>query len=140
MNRVLLLCKNNAIFSPIAEAYCKSITGEDTEVFSAGVDEAKIDPVVVKIMKVEGFDLSKFKTHSIHEYRHIDFDYILSFDSDSEKESHHFPSKTIKYHFDFDKMMHEDLNEDEKTEMYQNIREKIKKSMKTFVKDHFNKE
>jgi arsenate reductase len=139
MNRILFLCKNNAIFSPIAEGYCKSIAGEDIEIYSAGVDEEKIDPVVVKIMKDEGINLSKFKTHSIHEYKHIDFDYIITFDADSEDESHHFPSKSIKYHYNFEKMLIEDCLEEDKPEMYQNIREKIKKTVKTFVKEHFTK-
>ena len=139
MNRILLLCKDNAIFSPIAEGYCKSITGDDTEVYSAGVEEAKIDPVVVRMMKDEGIDLSKFKSHSVHEYKHIDFDYIITFDSESENESHHFPSKSIKYHFDFDKMFHENSLEEDKSEMYQLIREKIKKTIKTFIKEHLTK-
>jgi protein-tyrosine-phosphatase len=139
MNRVLLLCKDNSIFSPIAEAYCKELTGEDTEVYSAGVEEAGIHPVIVKIMKDEGIDLSKFKSHSVHEFKHIDFDYILTFDSESEHESHHFPSKSIKYHYDFDKMIHEDSLDLDKTEEFQNIREKIKKNIKIFVKEHLTK-
>jgi arsenate reductase len=139
MNRVLLLCKDNSIFSPIAEAYCKSMAGEDTEVYSAGVEEAKISPLVIKMMREEGIDLSKFKSHSLHEYKHIDFDYILSFDSESENESHHFPSKSIKYHYNFDKMISEDCLEEDKAEIYMTIRDKIKKTVKTFIKEHFTK-
>jgi arsenate reductase (thioredoxin) len=139
MNRVLFLCKDNAIFSPIAEGYCKSVTGEDTEVYSAGIQVNRIDPYVVKMMKDDGIDLSKFKHHFVHDYRHIDFDYILTFDAVSEEESHHFPSKSVKYHYDFDKILNQDCLEEDKPEMYQNIREKIKKTMKTFVKEHLTK-
>jgi arsenate reductase len=115
------------------------MAGEDTEVYSAGVDEAKINPIVIKLMKEEGIDLSKFKSHSLHEYKHIDFDYILTFDTESETESHHFPSKSIKYHYNFDKMISVDCLEEDKAEMFQAIREKIKKSIKTFVKEHLTK-
>jgi arsenate reductase (thioredoxin) len=140
MNRVLFLCKDNTIFSPIAEGYCKSVAGEDTEVYSAGIEHNKIDSFVVKMMKEDGIDLSKFKSHLVHDYRHIDFDYIITFDAVSEEESHHFPSKSIKYHYDLDRMLHENTLEEDKAEMFQTIREKIKKTIKAFVKEHLTKD
>ena len=140
MNRVLFLCKDNSIFSPVAEAYCKAITGEDTEVYSAGTEEIRIDSYIIKIMNDEGIDLSGFKPHLVNEYKHIDFDYILTFDSESESISHHFPSRSIKYHYDFDRMIYDNTLEADKSEMYQLIREKIKKTVKSFVREHLSKD
>jgi arsenate reductase len=139
MNRVLLLCKNNAMFSPIAEWYFKSFALDGVEVYSAGIEAARINPLLIKIMKEDGLDLSQFKPHSLHDFKHINFDYILTFDTESEMESHHFPSISIKYHYDFDKMLNEDCIEEDKPVMYQAIREKIKKTMKIFAKEHLVK-
>jgi arsenate reductase (thioredoxin) len=140
MYRILLLCKNNAVLSPIAEGYCKSLTGPDTEIYSAGVEKEKIDPLVIKMMNDEGIDLSNHKPQSVHNLKHLEFDYILTFDSESEAESHHFPSKTVKYHYDFDKMLHENDIKENKSEVYNNVRDKIKKSVKSFVKEHLTKD
>jgi arsenate reductase len=139
MYRVLLLCKNNAVLSPMAEGYFKSLGIDDAEVYRAGIKKEKIEPIVSKLMEEDGIDISKSDSHSVSEYRHLSFDFILTFDAESEAESHHFPSHSVKYHYDFDKMLPVDDIEQDRTEIYRNIREKIKKIIKSFVKDHLAK-
>jgi arsenate reductase (thioredoxin) len=139
MYRVLLLCKNNAVLSPMAEGYFKSFQTEDAEIYRAGLIKDKLDPLAYKIMKEDDIDISTLGSHTISEYRHLSFDYILTFDDDSKSESLHFPSHSVKYHFDFDKLLPGNSEEIDKTEVYRSIREKIKKIIKAFIKDHFAK-
>jgi arsenate reductase (thioredoxin) len=137
MYRVLFLCRDNSLLSPMAEAYLKSIVVESVEVYSAGVNPKKISSEIVKILNEDGIDVSGFTTHSLSEYRHIDFDYILTFDAESEAESLHLPSRPVKYHFEFDRLLPEDKNGPETMELYRAIREKMKKTIRNFAKEHF---
>jgi arsenate reductase len=123
----------------MAEGYFKSLSSEDAEIYRAGITKEKVDPVVNKLMQEDGVDISTLASHTISEYRHLSFDYILTFDAESETESHHFPSHSVKYHYDFDKLLPEDDAELDKTEVYRSIREKIKRIVKAFIKDHFAK-
>lgn len=138
MYRVLLLCRDNSVLSPMAEGYFGQIAGKTVEVLSAGIYPKRISNQIVKVMNEDGIDLSDFKSHSLQEYRHIDFDYILTFDHESEVESHHLPSRPVKYHFEFERHLPDDKNtEQDPMEIYRGIREKMKKTIRSFIKEHF---
>jgi arsenate reductase (thioredoxin) len=139
MYRVLLLCKNNAVLSPMAEGYFRTLCSDDAEIYRAGIVREKVDPEVSRLMQEDGIDISGLGSHSISEYRHLSFDYILTFDAETEVESHHFPSHSVKYHYDFDKILPNSGEVFDKAEVYRNIREKIKRVVKAFIKDHFAK-
>ena len=139
MYRVLLLCKNNTLLSPMAEGYFRALGNEEAEIYRAGIQKDKIDPIIFKLMEEDGIDISAYSSHSISEYRHLSFDFILTFDAESEDESHHFPSRSVKYHYDFDKMLPVNEIDQEKIEIFRSIREKIKKIIKSFIKDHLAK-
>jgi arsenate reductase (thioredoxin) len=139
MYRVLLLCKDNSVLSPMAEGYFKLIAGDSAEVYSAGIYPKQVSTQIVRIVNEDGIDISEYKCHSIQEYRHIDFDYILTFDSESEVESQHLPSKPVKYHYEFDRLLPVDKTEQEKQDIYIGIREKMKKIIRNFIKEHLAK-
>lgn len=138
MFRVLLLCRNNSVLSPMAEGYFRKYAPDITEIYSACVEKEKIDPVVIDLMKEDGIDISKIKQHDLGEFKHIDFDFILTYDEESEAESHHFPSKPVKYHFDFHKLIPNELTKADKEQVYRLVRDKIKKTLRTFIRDHFS--
>ena len=136
MYRLLLLCSDNSVLSPMAEGYFRHYKQDDAEIYSAGIALKKIDPIAVKIMKEDKIDISQLKQHNLSDLRHIDFDYILTFDKESETESHRLPSKSVKYHFDFKKLLVKDTVEST-DEMYRNLRNHIKKAIQSFIKEHF---
>jgi protein-tyrosine-phosphatase len=139
MYRVLLLCSNNSVLSPIAEGYFRVFSKIETEVYSAGIELASHDPEMIRVMKLDDIDMSRIKQYALSDLRHIDFDYILTFDTESEIESHHFPSKSVKYHYQFDQFLKADDLAD-REELYINLRNRLKKIIRGFVKDHFDNE
>ena len=138
MYRVLLLCKDNTVLSPMAEGYLTYFAGDAVEAFSAGLGAKMVDPVVIDLMREDGIDISGIRPTNLSELKSIDFDYILTFDADSRDESLHLPSKPVKYHYDLCGMVPEKASAQETMEAYRNIQVKIKKSLRTFVKDHFD--
>ena len=136
MYRVLLLCSDNSLLSPMAEGYFRSFIPYEAEIFSAGIKVRKLDPLGVKIMREDKIDISQTIQHKLTDLKHIDFDYVLTCDEDSEAESHHLPSKLVKYHYEFDKLIQID-SVDNTEEMYCNLRNHIKRAIRAFVKEHF---
>jgi arsenate reductase len=136
MYRVLLLCSNNSLLSPMAEGYLRLFSESGTEVYSAGVEVKKADSLMLKVLKEDGIDVTKLTSHRLSDLRHIDFDYILTFDADSEQASHNLPSKSVKYHYQFDQFLNANIGEN-KEELYLNIRNRMKKTIRGFVKEHF---
>jgi len=136
MYQVLLLCSDNSVLSPMAEGYFRHYKQGDAEVYGTGITLKKIDPLAVKIMQEDKIDISHLDHHKLSDLRHIDFDYILTFDADSEAESHHLPSKSVKYHFYFDKLLMMD-NAESTDEIFRNLRNQIKKAIRSFIKEHF---
>jgi arsenate reductase len=121
----------------MAEGYFRKYTSANTEIYSAGIEKEKIDPIVIDLMMQDGIDISQIKQHKLDEFKHVDFDFILTYDEESEIESHHLPSKPVKYHFDFHKMIPADLTKMKKKEVYSLVRDKIKRSIRSFILDHF---
>jgi arsenate reductase len=137
MFRVLLLSRTNAVLSPMAEGYFRKFAGDLVEIYCAGIVNDRIDPVVLSVLEEDGVDTATIKQHQLSEFKHIDFDYVLTFDEESTAESHHLPSKPVKYHFDFYKLIPEELPKENKQEVFRNVRDKMKKGMRSFVREHF---
>jgi len=136
MYRVLILCSDNSVLSPMAEGYFRHFIQHDAEIYGAGITVRKVDPLIVKLMQEDKIDITRLTQHKLSDLRHIDFDYILTCDLDSEVESHHLPSKPVKYHYGFDKLLKIDTGESADT-IYRTIRGRIKKAIQSFVKEHF---
>ena len=137
MYKVLLLCKNDALFCPLAEAYFKEFAGNVVEVYCAGVRKKSMEPFVAEVMREDGLEVGRRDQHQIEDFRHIDFDYILTFDGPSEQASHYFPSRPVKYHFEFDTLLAENLKGKTRSEAFRKIRDMLKRTIRTFVKEHF---
>lgn len=137
MYQVLLLCSDNSVLSPMAEGYFRQLMPEDAEVFSAGIARGKINSMAIKVMQEDKIDISGLHQNILLDLRHIDFDYVLTFDQESEAESHHLPSKPVKYHYDFDKILSPE-NGKNTEEKYRNVRDQLKKIIRSFIKEHFN--
>ncbi len=135
MYQVLLLCSDNSVLNPMAEGYFRYFAQGDAEVYCAGIKVKKIDPLVIRIMQEDKIDISHIQQYKISDLRHIDLDYVLTFDEESEIESHRLPSKPVKYHYDFGKLLMMDTVESDET-IYRNLRSRIKKVIRAFIKEH----
>jgi arsenate reductase (thioredoxin) len=63
--RVLFVCVHNSARSQIAEAVLESLAGDRFEAMSAGLEPGVINPLVVKVMKEIGVDISHNLTKSV---------------------------------------------------------------------------
>lgn len=76
--KILVICRENACRSQIAEAYLKFYTHHSVEVHSAGLSSRSINPYTIQVMAEDGIDIHTNRSKSILEFVNQSFDYIIS--------------------------------------------------------------
>ena len=66
--KVLFVCKHNSARSQMAEAFLRHYAGDRFEVYSAGLEPAKVHPLAVRVMQEIGIDISHHKSEPISYY------------------------------------------------------------------------
>ena len=131
--KVLFICVHNSGRSQIAEAYLKKIAGDKYDVESAGLEPAgEIHPLVVKVMKEEGIDISDNKIQSVFElfktgrlYDHV----ITVCDGAAEAKCPVFAGITKRWNWPFPDPAALIGNEKEKLQKVREIRDMIKEKL-----------
>jgi arsenate reductase len=101
MKKILVLCTGNSCRSQIAEGYLKQFAGGRAEIYSAGIETHGVNPKAIATMKEDGVDISMNTSNNINEYRHIDFDYVITVCDNAQKNCPFFPTKALRFHYDF---------------------------------------
>lgn len=123
---ILVLCTGNSCRSQMAEAILQREIGEKGVVYSAGLSPQKVNPNAVLVMQEIGYDISRHTSNSIDEYKHINFDYIITVCSNADKNCPIFPGDGIKAHIPFDDPADAIGSEVEILNEFRRIRDQIK--------------
>ncbi len=83
--KVLFLCTHNSARSQMAEGLLRHIYGGKYEVFSAGTNPTKINPLAVKAMAEIGIDISKQYSKGLEEFAEKEIDLAVSVCESSAK-------------------------------------------------------
>ena len=128
--RVLFVCRQNSGRSQIAEAYLKKLAGDRIHVESAGLKPAEtVHPLVVEVMREEGFDLSDKKPQSVFElYKEgRRFSHIVTVCSQTEGKCPTYPGFTERWHVPFPDPSKVTGTREEQMAKVRSIRDMIKK-------------
>ena len=101
MKNILVLCTGNSCRSQMAEAYLRHFIGDKAEVYSAGIETHGVNPMAIKTMLEEGIDLSGHTSNQVEEYRHIDFDIVITVCDLAWEQCPLFPGKARQFHANF---------------------------------------
>ena len=102
--RVLFLCVHNSARSQMAEAYLRRFCGDAATITSAGLDPTHINPLVVRVMAEDGFDLAQAGTRKVFDlFRDgLLFDYVITVCEESlDSQCPVFPGVTHRLHMPF---------------------------------------
>jgi arsenate reductase len=101
---VLFVCIHNSARSQMAEAFLKRACGGEFEVFSAGLEPGKLNPLVVEVMKEAGIDISGNATKAVSDMVKSGkvFSYVITVcDETSAERCPVFPGGTKRLHWGF---------------------------------------
>ena len=86
----------------MAEGLARSLKGDVLNSYSAGVEPKGIDVRTVKVMQEIGIDISGYRSKHLDEFKHIEFDYVITLCGHAHETCPLFPGKTKIIHHGFD--------------------------------------
>ena len=133
---VIFICIHNSARSQMAEAYLKHFASDRFNVWSAGLEPGKLNPVAVKAMAQDGIDISKNTTNSVDEFidGHIKFDFVVTVcDETAAQSCPFFPGQGERHHWGFQDPSGLAGTDEEKLARTIQIRDQIKGKVREFV-------
>jgi arsenate reductase len=136
MKKILVLCTGNSCRSQIAEGYLRYFAKNKAEIYSAGVETHGVNPKAIAIMKEDGIDISNHTSNNIDEYHDIEFDFVITVCDNAKERCPFFPTKAIKFHYNFPDPAKATGAEDEILKEFRLVRQQIKDYSEKFVKEN----
>ncbi len=84
--KVLFICTHNSARSQMAEGLMNALLGDQYEAFSAGTEPSHVNPFAIESLKEIDIDISTNRSQNIHEFKGLEFDYVITV-CDNAKES-----------------------------------------------------
>lgn len=136
MKKVLVLCTGNSCRSQIAEGYLRHFAGDRAEIYSAGIETHGVNPQAIATMKEDNIDISAHTSNSMEEYRHIDFDYVITVCDNAKERCPFFPSNAQKFHYNFRDPAKTTGTEEYIMQEFNTVRDQIKQYCRRFVSEN----
>ncbi len=121
----------------MAHGYLKNMLIADAKVYSAGVKKHSLNIDAVKVMGLDGVDISDHTSNLVEDYLNIRFNYIITVCDHANESCPIFSNKdAVKLHKSFiDPSRIEFENDEKKIETFMSVRNQIK----TYCLDFANK-
>jgi len=126
---ILFLCTGNSCRSQMAEGFAKKMLPKNMEVFSAGLEPKGVHPMAIKVMQEVGIDISKQKSKNISEIPIDKIDSVVTLCGDAAERCPIFPGKVKRIHWELEDPAKEQGSEEEITQAFRKVRDKIKSYM-----------
>lgn len=136
MEKILFICVHNSARSQMAEEYLRQLGGDGLQVESAGFEPTVINPLVVEVMKEEGFDLSGKATRSVFDlYRQGRiFNYVITVcDDKRDEECPIYPGLTHRLYLPFPDPEKVQGTPEEQLDRVREIRDSIKSAIHDLI-------
>jgi arsenate reductase (thioredoxin) len=133
---ILVLCTGNSCRSQMAEGYLRYFAQHKANIYSAGIETHGVNPKAIAIMKEDGIDISQQTSNHIDEYRHINFDWIITVCDHAKEHCPYFSSKGKRFHQNFTDPAKSTGTDAEITEQFRRVRQQIKDYCQQFVTDN----
>lgn len=131
------MCTGNSCRSQMAHGYLKNMLIAVAKVYSAGVKKHSLNVDAVKVMGLDGVDISDHTSNLVEDYLNIHFNYIITVCDHANESCPIFSNKdAVKLHKNFiDPSKIEFENDEKKIETFMSVRNQIK----TYCLDFANK-
>lgn len=136
MKRILVLCTGNSCRSQMAEGYLRQFASGLAEVYSAGVETHGVNPRAIASMQEDGIDISGHTSNQVDEYRHMEFDYVITVCDHARERCPFFPAKSKVLHQNFPDPAKAMGTEEEIMAQFAQTRELIREYCRQFVEDY----
>ena len=126
---ILFLCTGNSCRSQMAEGFARKMLPKNMEIFSAGIEPKRIHPMAIKVMQKVGIDISQQRSKNISEVPIDKVDLVITLCGDAAERCPIFPGKVKRIHWEIEDPAKAQGSEEEITQVFRRVRDKIKSYM-----------
>ncbi|HJQ39961.1 MAG TPA: arsenate reductase ArsC [Thermoanaerobaculia bacterium] len=130
--RVLFLCTHNSARSQMAEGWLRHMAGDAFEVFSAGTERTRVQPLAIEVMREAGIDISGHRSKTLDEFSGQTFDYVITVCDGANESCPIFPGAAERIHWSFDDPAAADSGEP-KLHAFRTVRDAIEQRLRMFL-------
>ncbi len=130
---VLFLCTHNSARSQMAEGLLRDLAGDDFEVFSAGTEKTRVQPLAIEAMREIGIDISSHTSKTLAAFEGQRFDYVITVCDRANESCPIFPGDTQRIHWSFDDPTAAGGSEEEGARAFRRVRDEIRERLRAFV-------
>jgi len=134
--RVMFICIHNSGRSQMGEAFLRHVASDRFDVFSAGIESGKLNPLVVKAMEEVGVSMDGHYAKKAQDFvdRSEHFDYVITVCDESNAERcPMFPGKHERMHWGFPDPSALTGSDEEKLAGIRPIRDAIRDKVQEFI-------
>ena len=131
--RVIFICTHNSARSQMAEGLLRHLAGDRYEVFSAGTQATRVNPLAIKAMAEKGIDISQHTSDHIDKYMGLEFDYVVTVCDNANESCPYFPANKTKWHWSFEDPSAATGTEEERLAKFRAIRDQIEKRLQVLL-------
>lgn len=124
--KVLFVCTHNSARSQMAEAFLRSLYGNEYEAYSAGTEPTSVHPLAVQVMKEIGIDISSQKAKSVSEFVGREMDDVVTVCDHAKETCPFFPYGKRFHHQSFTDPAGFSGSREEKLAHFRQVRETIR--------------
>jgi arsenate reductase len=118
----------------MAEAWARTLKGDEIEPFSAGIVKHGLNPLAVTVMAEAGVDMSGHVSKTIDELPRQDFDYVITLCGHAGETCPVFPGPVKRVHHGFDDppaLAKDAGSKEEALEHFRRVRDEIREYVLT---------
>ncbi|HEX6099954.1 MAG TPA: arsenate reductase ArsC [Thermoanaerobaculia bacterium] len=131
--RVLFLCTHNSARSQMAEGLLRKTAGDQFEVFSAGTEQTRVQPLAIEAMREIGIDITGHRSKTLDEFAGENFDYVITVCDRANESCPIFPGTTERIHWSFDDPTAVTGTDEQKLRAFRTVRDAIQQRLRIFL-------
>ncbi len=119
----------------MAEGLVNHFLGDHFEVFSAGTEAARVNPLAAKVLLEMGIDISHQRSKKLDEFSGQPFDYVITLCGDANEKCPLFFGGVRRVHIGFDDPSRLPGSEDEVLPEYRRVRDEIQARLSRYLSE-----
>jgi arsenate reductase len=127
--RVIFVCTHNSARSQMGEGLLRHLAGDRYEVFSAGTQSTRVNPLAIKAMAEKGIDISHHTSDHIDKYMGMEFDYVITVCDNANESCPYFPTNKTRWHWSLEDPSAATGTEEEKLAKFRKIRDQLEQKL-----------
>lgn len=130
---MLILCTGNSARSQMAEGLLRREGGERFEVYSAGTEPSRVNPLAIRAMQEIGIDIYGHRSKSLDEFAGQEFDYVITVCDRARDNCPLFPGRAERVHWSFEDPAAASGDEDARLSVFRRVRDEIRERLREFA-------